>query len=178
MDSPTPNLADAGSSGPGNCSGCLRKEHGDPRSRTVFATKGGSVCHAHLWGLCPHTPGVYEAWGKSWGYCFGVRESKDSLWRHIRRHPIRLSLGRLLSSIARFRFTGPLRSIRVFGLSQLISYDCHLPISLNIQGGNFKTASKGVDRFQYPFVHHGDTEGTEKILEFLWNFSASFVPPW
>ncbi|GLI34996.1 hypothetical protein DAMNIGENAA_24290 [Desulforhabdus amnigena] len=46
------------------------------------------------------------------------------------------------------------------------------------QGGNFKTASKGVDRFQYPFIHHGGTEGTEKILEFLWNFSAIFVPPW
>jgi ABC-type tungstate transport system permease subunit len=29
-----------------------------------------------------------------------------------------------------------------------------------------------------PFIHHGDTEGTEKILEFLWDSSVISVLAW
>ncbi len=44
--------------------------------------------------------------------------------------------------------------------------------------GGIYAYNKGVGRFQYPVIHHGDTGGTEKSLEFLWNFSVISVPPW
>lgn len=39
----------------------------------------------------------------------------------------------------------------------------------------FRIASKGVGGFQYPIIHHGDTEGTENILALLWNSSVISV---
>ena len=69
-------------------------------------------------GASPHTPGVYEAWGKlrmlilvamGWG-SGNLLPLVD-----IYRHPVRLSLGGSLSSVARLRFTGPGKNNCIMG---------------------------------------------------------------
>jgi hypothetical protein len=79
-------------------------------------TKGRTVCHVHNQfatitglprGALPPNPRSFKGIGESSGYrSFKVGESMKLPLVGIRRHPIRLSLGGLLSSRAGLRFTG------------------------------------------------------------------------
>ncbi len=71
-----------------------------------FELKGVSVLPR---GLCPRTPEVYKAWGEALvvlGSIGGGRGGPKPPRTDNRRHPIRVSLGGSLFSVALLRFAG------------------------------------------------------------------------